>query len=160
MPCLDVRKVKTRYVMMIDWQVKSYNDLSLDELYSILKIRQEVFIIEQACNYLDADSHDFLATHLIARKHKQIIAYMRIVPAGELYDHVSFGRILVKKKFRNTGIGKDLVRRAINLFDPNQTVIISAQIYLTKFYQSFGFCVIGEEYLEDDIPHIKMIRNG
>ena len=144
----------------MNWELKLYKDLSLDELYSILKIRQEVFIIEQACNYLDADSYDFLATHLMARKNNQIIAYMRIVPAGELYSYVSFGRILVKKEFRNTGIGTDLIRRAINLFDANQTIIISAQIYLKKFYQSFGFCVIGEEYLEDDIPHIKMIRNG
>ena len=145
---------------MIKWNCKLYCDLSLNELYSILKIRQEVFIIEQNCNYLDADGYDVNSTHLFAYKNDKIIAYMRIIDSEEIPNHVIFGRILVKKEFRNIGLGKEIMKRGIALFDPKQTIFMSAQVYLKEFYQSFNFISIGDEYFEDDIPHIKMIRNG
>jgi len=141
------------------WNCKDYNDLSKDELYDILKIRQEVFIIEQNCNYLDADSFDQVSQHLTCYKQSELIAYMRIVPEGEIYPNISFGRILVKQKFRKIGLGKEIIQRAINVFPKDTTIVMSAQLYLTQLYENFGFKIIGKEYLEDEIPHIKMIRN-
>ena len=141
------------------WNCKDYHDLSKDELYDILKIRQEVFIIEQNCNYLDADSFDQVSQHLTCYKQSELIAYMRIVPEGEIYPNISFGRILVKKKFRKIGLGKEIIQRAINVFPEDTTIVMSAQLYLTQLYENFGFKIIGKEYLEDEIPHIKMIRN-
>ena len=145
---------------MINWSHKKYEDLSRDELYKILRLRQEVFIIEQKCNYLDADNHDITSTHLIAYQDDKIIAYMRIVPAGTIYSNISFGRILVKKEYRNLGLGKELLKRGLDLFSPDTILVMSAQVYLVKFYEYFGFNIIGEEYLEDEILHIKIIRNG
>ena len=144
---------------MIIWKCKHYNNLSTNELYRILKIRQEVFIIEQNCNYLDADSFDQVSQHLTCYKNSELIAYMRIVPEGEIYPNISFGRILVKQKFRKIGLGKEIIQRAINVFPEDTTIVMSAQLYLTQLYENFGFKIIGKEYLEDEIPHIKMIRN-
>ena len=145
---------------MISWVHKYYNNLLRDELYEILRLRQEVFIIEQNCNYLDADNYDKQSLHLMGYKKNQLIAYMRILPEKVLYLNTSFGRILVKKEYRDLGIGKELLKRGIDLCSPNKTIVMSAQLYLIKFYQIFGFKSVGEEYLEDEIPHIKMIRNG
>ena len=145
---------------MITWFHKEYEDLSRDELYNILRLRQEVFIIEQHCNYLDADNYDIKSSHLMAYKENQLIAYMRIVPAGAIYLNISFGRILVKKEYRSLGIGKELLKRGVGLFQTDTILVMSAQVYLVKFYEYFGFNSIGDEYLEDEILHIKMIRNG
>ena len=82
---------------MIRWEVKKFSDLSIDDLYKILRLRQEVFIIEQNCNYLDADGLDFYSTHLMAYIHDELIGYLRIVQSGKIYDTISWGRILVKK---------------------------------------------------------------
>ena len=146
---------------MINWELKYYNDLSQNLLYKILKIRQEVFIIEQNCNYLDADNIDQNSHHLIGLVDNEIIAYMRIVKPSYIYKELSFGRILVKKKYRGEGIGRQLMKKAIDLFGPqHKSIVMSAQLYLVDFYQDFNFIVHGEQYLEDNIPHIKMIRNG
>ena len=146
---------------MINWELKSYNELSSDLLYLILKIRQEVFIIEQKCNYLDADNLDQYSKHLIGFKDEKIVAYMRIVDSNKLYEYVSFGRILVIKEYRGIGLGIDLMNQALRMISvPGGSIIISAQSYLIDFYKKFDFNTIGEEYLEDNIPHIKMIRNG
>ncbi|MBF26109.1 MAG: GNAT family N-acetyltransferase [Flavobacteriales bacterium] len=146
---------------MIVWTLKTYNELSIDLLYQVLKIRQEVFIIEQNCNYLDADNYDQCSSHLLGFIDGELIAYMRIVNPGNIYKHLSLGRILVKKKYRNEGVGKQLMSKAISLFAMNHTtIVLSAQYYLLNFYKEFGFEVIGDKYLEDNIPHIKMIRYG
>ena len=146
---------------MIIWKCKHYNNLSTNELYRILKIRQEVFIIEQNCNYLDADNIDQHSHHLIGLVDNEIIAYMRIVKPSYVYKELSFGRILVKKQYRGEGIGRQLMKKAIDIFGPQYNVIVmSAQLYLIDFYQDFDFIVHGEQYLEDNIPHIKMVRNG
>ena len=146
---------------MINWELKSYDELSSDLLYLILKIRQEVFIIEQKCNYLDADNLDQYSKHLIGFKDEKIVAYMRIVDSNKLYEHVSFGRILVIKEYRGMGLGIDLMNQALRMISvPGDSIIMSAQSYLIDFYKKFDFNTIGEEYLEDNIPHVKMIRNG
>ena len=146
---------------MITWDVLHYDDLSRDLLYSILKIRQEVFILEQNCNYLDADNIDQHSHHLLGVLDNELIAYMRIVQPNQIYTELSFGRILVKKEHRGKSVGRQLMQQAINIFSPDYKCIVkSAQLYLVDFYQDFNFKIHGEEYLEDNIPHIKMIRNG
>ena len=137
---------------------KEYNSLTKDELYAILKIRQEVFILEQKCCYLDADSLDHCSQHLMLMENNIIIAYLRVIPKYKLYDEISFGRILVKNSHRKNGLGKDIVNHAINLYS-NKNIIISAQLYLKRFYEEFGFCAFGDEFLEDEIPHIKMLKS-
>ena len=146
--------------MMIKWICKEYKDLSTDELYSILRVRQEVFILEQNCNYLDTDNYDQYSQHLLGYESDKLVAYMRIVKPGKIYSDVSFGRILVKKEFRNKGLGIELMKKGLDLFPPTQVIVMSAQLYLERFYHIFGFKSVGEVYLEDEIPHIKMIRNG
>ena len=112
-------------------------------------------------DYLDADNLDQYSKHLIGLKDDKIVAYMRIVDPHQLYNHISFGRILVVKEFRGIGVGIDLMKQAIDMISvPGDSIVMSAQSYLIDFYRKFGFCTIGEEYLEDNIPHIKMIRNG
>lgn len=146
---------------MIKWELKYYDDLSQTLLYKILKIRQEVFIIEQNCNYLDADNIDQHSHHLIGLIDDEIIAYMRIVKPSYVSKELSFGRILVKKEYRGEGIGRQLMKKAIDIFGAqHNAIVMSAQLYLVGFYQDFDFVVYGEQYLEDNIPHIKMIRNG
>ena len=146
---------------MISWKIKHYNELSRDLLYLILKIRQEVFIIEQNCNYLDADSIDESSHHLLGFLDGDLIAYMRIVDPGKIYKNVSFGRILVRKEHRGEGVGHQLMKKAIDFCDPkHRCIVMSAQLYLLEFYKEFDFFPTGEEYLEDNIPHIKMVRNG
>tara|TARA_B100001250_G_C19195399_1_gene527047 strand:+ start:22 stop:459 length:438 start_codon:yes stop_codon:yes gene_type:complete len=145
---------------MINWVIKDYNALSANQLYALLQLRQEVFIIEQNCNYLDADGYDLFAKHVMCYQKNELIAYMRIVYPGKIYDTVSFGRILVKKSFRGMGYGKQIVKQGIQLFPENEKITMSAQLYLKKMYESFDFQGVGEEYLEDQIPHIKMVRNG
>jgi len=144
------------------WKCKAYDLLSVDELYQILKIRQEVFIIEQDCNYLDADGLDQYSQHLLCYKQAELIGYMRIYIKPDNLTHISFGRILVKKQFRGMGLGKELVQRAINLYAGLKNILISmsAQVYLIRFYEELGFNMVGEQYLEDEIPHVKMIRHG
>ena len=145
---------------MTSWQLKYYHELSSDLLYQILKIRQEVFVIEQNCNYLDADGYDKNSQHLMGFKNGALIAYMRIVESGQIYKNVSFGRILVKKEHRGIGLGRELMKQALfNFNNKNLTIVMSAQLYLVNFYNKFNFHVVGTEYLEDDILHIKMIRN-
>ena len=145
---------------MISWKIKYYNQLSRDLLYLILKTRQQVFIIEQNCNYLDADGLDLYSTHLMAYFQDELIGYLRIVQSGKIYDTISWGRILVKKSFRKKGYGKAIIQKAIELLPPNSAVTISAQLYLQKFYEYFNFKALGDTFLEDDIPHIKMIKNA
>lgn len=142
---------------MISWRLYNYQDLSRDLLYLILKTRQEVFIIEQNCNYLDVDGLDEYARHLVGFKDDKIVAYMRIVDEHRLYSHISFGRILVVKEYRGLGFGMSLMHKSLELIDA-PTIIMSAQSYLIEFYQKFSFEAIGSEYLEDEIPHVKMIR--
>lgn len=147
---------------MMIWKCITYDNLSIDELYQILRIRQEVFIIEQDCNYLDADNLDKDSQHVLCYNHDELIAYMRIYTKPHNLTQISFGRILVKKEFRGIGLGKELVQRGVNLYSELENIVISmsAQVYLIKFYEELGFEIVGEQYLEDQIPHVKMIKRG
>lgn len=138
---------------------KPFHELTLTELYDMLKLRCAVFVIEQNCNYQDMDDKDQMSYHLIGFEDNKLVACARILPKGISYDEVSIGRVMVDKKYRGTGAGKDLMKLAIEnakqIFKADQ-IVISAQCYLEKFYGDFGFVPEGESYLDDDIPHIKM----
>lgn len=145
------------------WKIKTFRQLSTEELYEILKIRQEVFIVEQTCYYLDADGYDDKAVHIWAEKDGKIAAYCRIFDQGIKYPEASIGRVLTHPDFRKLGLGKVLVRFAIDAINARfrcENIKISAQDYLLKFYSEFGFRDTGKKYLEDDIPHTEMIKNS
>ena len=140
--------------------VFKYQDLGPDRLYEILKLRSEVFVVEQKCAYQDLDNKDEKALHLVGEKNNKIIAYTRIFRKGDFFKNSSIGRVLVKKKYRNKDYGRKIMTSSIEKLkkDPKEEIIeISAQKYLLKFYSELGFEKVGEEYLEDNIPHVKMI---
>lgn len=144
----------------MSWHLKSFQELSNHELYSILQIRNAVFIVEQACSYQDVDNKDLNAWHLFYIKDNSMLAYCRILPAGISYKEASIGRFLTVQSARNQGLGKVLIEQAIYHIKerwPKNSIRISAQQYLEAFYQSFGFKTQGNMYLEDDIPHIEML---
>lgn len=145
------------------WKIKSFEKLSIKELYAILKIRQEVFIVEQTCYYLDADGYDEKAIHIWGEKNGEIVAYCRIFEPKIKYPESSLGRVLTNPSYRNLKLGKILLKIALHTIEvkfntPN--VRISAQDYLLRFYSEFGFISTGLEYLEDDIPHTEMLRKA
>jgi ElaA protein len=146
----------------IKWELKKFNELSVEELYDILKLRSEVFVVEQNCVFLDMDDRDQLSYHLQGRVENKLIAYVRILPPGLAYDEPSIGRVVSSPSYRRKGAGKELMKTAIKetlqLYG-NHTIMIGAQLYLKGFYESLGFVGCSEIYLEDDIQHIKMIRN-
>lgn len=131
------------------------------ELYAILQLRNEVFVVEQNCVFQDADDKDQLAFHCLGWHQKKLVAYTRILPAGAVYSEVSIGRVVTSPSIRNTGIGKQLMQLSIEhvyqLFG-KVSIKIGAQLYLKKFYESFGFIQVSEIYLEDGIEHIYMIK--
>ena len=147
--------------MSIDWQVKTFDELSLSQLYAILKLRNEVFILEQKCYFPDIDNNDQHALHLFAiNAQSTVAAYCRLLPPSLSHEQVSIGRVVTNPEMRKLELGKELVKRGIveshRLF-PGQTIAIGAQVYLLSFYESFGFIQLGESHLEDGIAHIKMI---
>jgi ElaA protein len=148
-------------VMQVIWKIKTFDQLSTRELYRILKIRQEVFIVEQTCYYLDADDTDHAAVHVWAEIEGETAAYCRVFDAGVKYSESSIGRVLTSPQFRRLRLGKILVGIALgsiqSRFGDDLPVKISAQDYLLKFYEDFGFVNTGKHYLEDDIPHTEMI---
>ncbi len=140
-----------------------FAQLSLQQLYELLALRQEVFVVEQDCPYLDADGKDEPAHHLLGYNTQgQLIAYARLLPPGISYpEYASIGRVITAMPARRTGAGKALMRESLQWCRQLYGAVpvkISAQVYLLKFYRSFGFQEVGEEYLEDDIPHIAMVR--
>jgi ElaA protein len=151
--------------MQIDWSCVSFGQLSLTELYEILALRTEVFIVEQNCPFQDQDGKkDFESFHLLGKndKHK-IIAYTRLLPAGLAYNEVSIGRVVSSLSVRGSGIGKILMKKSIETCIEkygNLPIKIGAQLYLKSFYESFGFVKSSITYLEDGIEHIEMVRVG
>lgn len=146
----------------IDWSLKKFHELSPLELYEILKLRSEVFVVEQNCVFLDMDDRDQMAHHLQGRINGQLAAVVRILPPGLAYEEPSIGRVVSSPLFRRKGVGIELMKKAIEetiSFYGQVAIKIGAQLYLKKFYESFGFIQCSDTYLEDDIPHIKMIRN-
>ncbi|WP_149273678.1 GNAT family N-acetyltransferase [Pareuzebyella sediminis] len=145
---------------MIHITVKKFEKLSIHELYDIMKLRSEIFVVEQDCVYQDIDGKDKKALHVIGKKNGEIVAYTRIFKSGDYFDEASIGRVAVKKTQRSFGYGRKIMNasiEAIRFYFNESTMKVSAQLYLERFYYSLGFEQIGEGYLEDRIPHIAMI---
>lgn len=143
------------------WHCKPFSCLNTNELYKILRARSAVFVEEQNCAYQDLDGFDTESLHLWATSKGQIVAYCRIFAPGVKYNEASIGRVLTTEPGRGTGIGKQLMRFALEIIATrwqNAPVRISAQDYLLKFYGDFGFKDTGKKYLEDNIPHTEMLR--
>lgn len=140
---------------------KTFSELTTNELYAILQLRSEVFVVEQDCVYQDLDYKDQKSLHVLGFKEDKIIAYTRIFKPGDYFTEASIGRVVVKDSERKYGYGHDLMKASIeavrNHFNTS-VITISAQVYLTKFYNSHGFNKVSDEYLEDGIPHIEMLR--
>jgi len=145
--------------MRIQWKIKSFENLSTNELYDILRLRSEIFVVEQNCVYLDIDGKDKVALHLFGEFEGKIVAYSRLFKAGISFDNASIGRVVIDANYRDKKWGHDLMREAIagilSYFGESK-ITIGAQLYLKKFYESHGFIQTSEMYLEDDIPHIEM----
>ncbi|MFV8341536.1 GNAT family N-acetyltransferase [Flavobacterium sp. XS2P39] len=145
--------------MPIQWKIKPFEALSVHELYDLLKLRSEIFVVEQNCVYLDLDGKDKVALHLFGEYEGKIVAHARLFKAGITFDNASIGRVVVDANYRDKKWGHDLMREAITgiqLYFGESQITIGAQLYLKKFYESHGFVQTSEMYLEDDIPHIEM----
>ncbi|KXK40476.1 MAG: GNAT family N-acetyltransferase [Saprospiraceae bacterium] len=142
---------------------KHFDELTVGELYDILKLRQKVFIVEQTCLYLDIDDKDLSSFHLSGyTEHGKLICYSRLIPEGISYpDYASIGRVVSDPEFRRNGAGKELMHASIKKCEklfPDKPIKIGAQTYLKAFYESYGFETVGQGYIEDGIPHIIMVR--
>jgi ElaA protein len=145
--------------MSLEWKIKRFNELSTTDLYNVLQLRSEVFVVEQNCVYQDIDGKDQKALHLIGEFNARIVGYARLFKAGDYFEEASIGRVVVGTNDRDKKWGHELMQHAIAEIEEyfNTTKItISAQLYLQKFYESHGFVTTSETYLEDDIPHIQM----
>lgn len=145
--------------MSLKWKIKEFESLSVNELYDILRLRSEIFVVEQKCVYLDLDGKDKKGLHLIGEFEGVIVAYSRLFEPGISFDNASIGRVVVDANYRDKKWGHELMREAIagikNRFGETK-ITIGAQLYLKKFYESQGFVQTSAMYLEDDIPHIEM----
>ncbi|TYP99838.1 ElaA protein [Tenacibaculum adriaticum] len=145
----------------MDFLVKTFEELTTLELYDLLQLRSDVFVVEQDCVFLDLDGKDQQAIHVLGKKNDKIVAYTRLFQSGDYYKESSIGRVVVKQEERKYGYGHDLMDFSIQTIKKlyNTSLIkIGAQKYLKKFYESHGFIQIGDEYLEDGIIHIYMIK--
>ena len=145
---------------MISWSIKSFDELNKNELYDLLKLRSEVFVVEQNCVYQDIDDKDIKGTHIFGHDGNDQIAYLRVMELGVFYpNHISIGRVVVKQTHRNKKLGNEILANAIDFCRkkfPKTPIKISAQTHLKSFYNQLGFEFKGEAYLEDGIPHCAM----
>jgi ElaA protein len=147
--------------LKLKWSLKTFDELTNHELYEILRLRNEVFVLEQNCVFLDQDNKDQQCYHLSGTDNGQLMAYTRIVPAKLSYEYPSIGRVVVSPLGRGKMYGVELMNKSIEAVEElygRQTIQIGAQLYLKKFYESFGFQQSGEVYDEDGIEHIEMVR--
>lgn len=144
----------------VDWTFRGFGELTNAELYAILKLRSEVFVVEQNCVFLDMDDKDQYCHHVMGRTGDRLLGYSRIVPPGISYAESSIGRIVSSPAARRSGIGRELLRVSIDVLyrlHGKRDIRIGAQYYLREFYESFGFVQMGEIYPEDGINHIEML---
>ena len=147
---------------MPDWVWRSFQELTPDELYDILALRQTVFVVEQDCAYLDADGWDRRSRHLYKRDASGLlVAYLRLVEPGVKYAEPSIGRVITHPRVRRTGLGRELMAEGLRgaaKHYPGAAIRIGAQKWAERFYRSLGFESVGHEFIEDDIPHVEMLR--
>ena len=147
---------------MIAWQLKKFDSLTPHELYTILRLRTEVFVVEQTCIFQDMDNKDQSSYHLMGWEKDNLVAYTRLVPPGISYNEPSIGRVVTSPAARGSGIGKLLMEKSIeeiNRLYGKTPIKLGAQLYLKKFYESLGFRQSSDVYDEDGIDHIEMIRH-
>ena len=149
----------------IEWHVSPFEALTPSDLYAAMQLRQQVFVVEQACAYLDADGADEVAQHLLGWRaidgNRRLVAYARLFAPGIKYAEASIGRVVTHPDVRGTGAGRELLAESVRLVDENGwggQIRIAAQKYLEKFYAGFGFTRVTDPYLEDDIWHVDMLR--
>ncbi len=146
--------------MNINWYCKAFNNLAPSELYQVMRLRSEVFVVEQNCVFLDADNKDEQCLHFMGWIEKDLVAYTRIAPPGYIYEEPSIGRVVTSPAYRRNKIGYVLMEKSIEQCKKvfgNAPIKIGAQYYLKNFYASFGFKQISDIYLEDGIEHIYML---
>lgn len=142
-------------------RIKTFEELTKEELYEILALRCEVFVVEQECAYQDLDYKDQKAIHVMGKKEGRVVAYTRIFKPGGYFENTSIGRVVVPKSQRQFGYGKEIMQASLQEIEdnfPKGTIELSAQTYLKKFYNDLGFVAQGEGYLEDGIPHVRMVK--
>ncbi|MDR5586441.1 MULTISPECIES: GNAT family N-acetyltransferase [Clostridium] len=144
----------------MDWNIKKFNELTLDELYEICKVRYEIFGCEQRIyQENDFDDIDKKVYHLFLKDSGKIVAYSRLIPSGITYNESSIGRVLVLKEYRRKGIAFELMKKSVDFLKNElneETIVISSQLYVKKLYENVGFKTISDVYDEVDIPHVKM----
>ena len=148
--------------MMLSIRIKYFDELSTNELYELLRLRSEVFVVEQDCVYQDIDSKDQKAVHVLGYDNNKLVAYTRLFRPGDYFNESSIGRVVVREEARGSGAGYEIMKASITFINKVLNMLeirISAQTYLKKFYNNLGFKEVGEEYLEDGIPHINMVRD-
>jgi ElaA protein len=144
------------------WISKSFDNLTTSELYQVLRLRAEIFVVEQDCVYQDVDNKDQDSYHICGYDDGLLAAYARVVKPGISYAEISIGRVVVSEKRRGIKLGDDLMKETISFIDSKlgvQPIRISAQSHLNKFYSNLGFVATGKKYLEDGIPHIEMLKS-
>ena len=149
--------------MEVNWKIKRFEEMTTTELYEILRVRSEVFVVEQTCIYQDLDLKDKKAYHLFCENNGEIAAYLRILDKGVSYPEISIGRVLTRETNRRIGLAREMMQKAISFVEEELSemqIRISAQLYLKQFYESLGFLITSEVYLEDDIEHIEMVRRA
>lgn len=147
---------------MLEIQVKTFQDFTTQELYDVLQLRSEVFVVEQDCVYQDIDGKDQKAIHVIGYKNNKVVAYTRVFEPGYYFNEASIGRVVVKDSERDLDYGYHIMKASIKAIETHfkvNTIKISAQTYLKRFYNNLEFFEVGEEYLEDGIPHIAMLKH-
>ncbi|AMP88979.1 GNAT family N-acetyltransferase [Legionella pneumophila] len=146
---------------MLQFKWYEFSDLTSQQLYDILALRANVFVVEQHCSYLDPDGKDFFSIHLLGLEENSLVAYLRLFLPTEIENHLTFGRVVTAKSVRSKGYGRKLIRELLSYCDlhyPGIRIQCSAQNYLKKFYEGYGFKGYGEIYEEDGIPHLAMQR--
>lgn len=147
---------------MLETYIKSFQDLTTNELYDLLQLRSEVFVVEQDCVYQDIDGKDQKALHVLGYHDANLVAYTRIFKKGDYLEEASIGRVVVSAEARKHNFGKEIMNssiEAVSIYFNTSIIVLSAQTYLKRFYNNLGFIEVGEEYLEDGIPHIKMRKH-
>lgn len=148
---------------IVHWDYKTFEELTTKELYSILQLRTEIFVVEQNCAYQECDGKDLLSNHLLGTINGELVAYSRLLPAGVSYKENSIGRVLIKENFRKFKIGSDLMNLSLEIIRntfPKENIRIGAQTYLQNFYKNLGFKNASEVYMEDGIEHVEMLLNS
>ena len=143
-------------------EVKAFEELRLQELYDLLQLRSEVFVVEQDCVYQDIDGKDAKALHILGFENDQLVAYTRIFPPGISFKEAAIGRVIVRDSQRKKAFGHEILKASIKAIQykyKTQKIKLSAQTYLIKFYEAHGFEQVGEGYLEDGIPHVAMLKS-